>query len=98
MRSQRVSDTSAHLDAKPTGERCLYSTARRGWGAKNRRGPEGQGLQEPAFPSEAGSRQFDRCPDCKTLHRRVLAAARSRDSRRDAGATLLMREVSMAEV
>jgi len=35
MRWKRVSETSACLDAKPPGERCLYSTATRGAMGKN---------------------------------------------------------------
>jgi hypothetical protein len=30
MRWQRVSETLAYLDAKPSGERCFYSTAGEG--------------------------------------------------------------------
>ena len=51
MRWKRVSETSAYLDAKPPGERCLYSTARIGGMGKNTsRGasaekPEVQGLR-----------------------------------------------------
>ncbi|HWJ18109.1 MAG TPA: hypothetical protein VNR65_05190 [Geobacterales bacterium] len=35
MRWKRVSETSASLDAKPPGERCLYSTATGGGMGKN---------------------------------------------------------------
>jgi hypothetical protein len=46
----RISETSAQLDAKPPGERCLYSNPRTGGMEKNTTGargpdePEGQGL------------------------------------------------------
>jgi len=44
------SDTSAQLDAKPTGERCLYSTARERKTGKNPGSSEGQG---PAGENQA---------------------------------------------
>jgi hypothetical protein len=47
LRSQRVSDTSALLDAKPTEERCLYSTPMALKDGKIR-GPEGQDPWERA--------------------------------------------------
>ena len=49
MRWKRVSEASAYLDAKPPGERCLYSTARNVGMEKNTAGrgkveePEVQG-------------------------------------------------------